>query len=63
VRVARKHISWYTKGLRNSAVFRARMNQVETAPEQLEAVARFFDELLGRSQRLEYDTEEVALAA
>ena len=26
VRVARKHISWYTKGLKNSAVFRARMN-------------------------------------
>ena len=63
VRVARKHIGWYTKGLRNSAVFRARMNQIETAPEQLEAVSRFFDELLGRSQRLEYDTEEVALAA
>ena len=62
VRVARKHISWYTKGLRNSAVFRARMNQIETAPEQLQAVAGFFDELLGRSQRLEYQ-EEVPLAA
>ena len=62
VRVARKHISWYTKGLRHSAVFRARMNTIETAAEQLEAVKQFFEELLGHSRRLEYQ-EEVALAA
>jgi tRNA-dihydrouridine synthase B len=62
-RVARKHISWYTKGLKNSAVFRARMNTLESAELQLEAVARFFDELTERSERLEYDNEEVALAA
>jgi tRNA-dihydrouridine synthase B len=63
VGVARKLIGWYTKGLRNSAVFRARMNQIETAPGQLEAVAQFFDELLGHSRRLEYSEDEVALAA
>jgi tRNA-dihydrouridine synthase B len=62
-RVARKHISWYTKGLKNSAVFRARMNTLESAELQLEAVARFFDELTERSARLEYNDEEVALAA
>jgi tRNA-dihydrouridine synthase B len=62
VRVARKHIGWYTKGLKNSAVFRARMNTLETAESQLAAVARFFDELAAQSSRLEYD-EEVALAA
>jgi len=62
VRVARKHIGWYTKGLKSSAVFRARMNTLETAESQLEAVARFFDELTERSTRLEYD-DEVALAA
>jgi tRNA-dihydrouridine synthase B len=61
-RVARKHIGWYTKGLYNSAVFRARMNTIETAAGQLEAVTQFFDELLGKSSRLEYQ-EEVALAA
>ncbi|HUL95858.1 MAG TPA: tRNA dihydrouridine synthase DusB [Usitatibacter sp.] len=61
-RVARKHISWYTKGLKNSAVFRARMNTLESAELQLEAVARFFGELNARSARLEYDAE-VALAA
>src|SRR5947199_9886181 len=62
-RVARKHIGWYTKGLKNSAVFRARMNTLDNAELQLEAVARFFDELTERSARLEYDEQEVALAA
>ena len=63
-RVARKHIGWYTKGLRNSAVFRARMNTLEDAGAQLSAVREFFDSLLARSAALEYeDNEEVALAA
>jgi tRNA-dihydrouridine synthase B len=62
VRVARKHISWYTKGLKNSAVFRARMNTIETAGAQLAAVAEFFDGLLAHSRSIEYD-DEVALAA
>src|SRR6185503_9834925 len=57
-RVARKHISWYTKGLKNSAIFRARMNTLENAELQLEAVATFFDELIERSARLEYEQEE-----
>jgi len=63
VKVARKHISWYTKGLKNSAVFRARLNTLEGADLQLAAVTRFFDELLAQSARLEYDDNEVALAA
>jgi tRNA-dihydrouridine synthase B len=64
VRVGRKHIGWYTKGLRNSAVFRARMNTLESAEEQLGAVHQFFGELMSRSRELEYDDEEkVALAA
>lgn len=62
-RVARKHISWYTKGLKNSAVFRSRMNTLETSEMQLAAVASFFGELLAHSARLEYDHDEVALAA
>jgi tRNA-dihydrouridine synthase B len=62
VRVGRKHISWYTKGLKNSAVFRAHMNTLETAAMQLDAVAQFFDDLQARSRSLEY-VDEVALAA
>jgi tRNA-dihydrouridine synthase B len=61
-RVARKHISWYTKGLKNSAVFRSRMNTLESAENQLAAVAQFFGELMTRSEQLEYE-DEVALAA
>ena len=62
-RVARKHISWYTKGLKNSAVFRARMNTLDDAAAQLAAVKEFFDGLLAHSAALEYDDAEVALAA
>ena len=43
VRVARKHISWYSKGFVGGAVFRHRVNQVETAAAQLDMVREFFD--------------------
>ena len=43
VRVARKHISWYSKGLRGGAVFRHEINNVETHTEQLAMVRAFFD--------------------
>ena len=54
VKVARKHISWYTKGLAGSASFRHRMNQLATCEEQLEAVERFFEELACNNRRLRY---------
>src|SRR6185369_5165060 len=41
VRVARKHISWYTKGLAGSASFRHRMNTLDSCETQIEAVNRF----------------------
>ncbi|HET9123100.1 MAG TPA: tRNA dihydrouridine synthase DusB [Acidiferrobacteraceae bacterium] len=43
VRVARKHISWYSKGVRGGAVFRNAVNRLESAPEQLALVHAFFD--------------------
>jgi tRNA-dihydrouridine synthase B len=43
VRMARKHISWYSKGLRDGAAFRHRVNQVETRDAQLAMVCEFFD--------------------
>ncbi len=45
VRVARKHISWYSKGQHHGASFRQRVNQVETAEEQLRMTNDFFEEL------------------
>jgi tRNA-dihydrouridine synthase B len=61
VKVARKHISWYTKGLVGSAAFRHGMNQLQSIAEQLAAVDRFFAELAERGERLAYvdnDTDE-----
>ncbi|HXF65792.1 MAG TPA: tRNA-dihydrouridine synthase, partial [Burkholderiales bacterium] len=59
VRVARKHISWYTKGLAGSAAFRHAVNQIESSAAQLQAVDAFFGELAARSERLTY-VEELA---
>jgi tRNA-dihydrouridine synthase B len=59
VRVARKHISWYTKGLAGSAAFRHHMNQLQTAAEQRDAVDRFFGQLAARGRYLAY-IEELA---
>lgn len=43
VRIARKHIAWYCKGLRNANVFRQRVNHVESAKEQTLSIQQFFD--------------------
>ncbi|MBU2478428.1 MAG: tRNA-dihydrouridine synthase, partial [Gammaproteobacteria bacterium] len=45
VRVARKHISWYSKGQPAGAVFRDRVNRLETVKEQLALTREFFDRL------------------
>jgi tRNA-dihydrouridine synthase B len=60
VRVARKHISWYTKGLAGSAAFRHAMNQLQTCEEQRSAVNAFFAELSERDTRLQYSEELAA---
>ena len=67
VRVARKHISWYTKGLVGSAHFRHAMNQLQTVGEQIDAVNEFFGHLMLHGRHLHYEssdeTSEEALAA
>jgi len=62
MRIARKHISWYTKGLVGSAAFRHHMNTLETTELQLQAIQDFFAELRDRSNRLVYvqDSEQEA---
>ncbi len=59
VRIARKHISWYTKGLAGSASFRHAMSQLQTCAEQMDAVNIFFGELASQGPRLTY-VEELA---
>jgi len=46
VRVARKHISWYSKGLVGGAAFRHAINRVETPDSQQTMVRDFFDQQL-----------------
>lgn len=58
VRIARKHISWYTRGLAGSAVFRHAMNRLATIEEQLAATQQFFAELADQGYTLTYIDEE-----
>ncbi len=46
VRMARKHISWYSKGQRHGGAFRAAINRVESSEQQLEMVKEFFAQLI-----------------
>ena len=45
-RISRKHIAWYTKGLRSSNEFRQNMYKVETTVEQFKVVEDYFNHLL-----------------
>ena len=60
MRVARKHISWYTKGLAGSASFRHNMNTLQTIPLQQQAINDFFAELKIKNERLVYVDESNA---
>jgi tRNA-dihydrouridine synthase B len=52
VRMARKHISWYSKGQRHGGTFRQAINHVESSTQQLIMVNDFFTQLI--------DTREMA---
>ena len=49
VRMARKHIGWYTKGLYGSAEFRNRYNQIEDPKAARAAIEAFYDPLVERA--------------
>lgn len=57
VRIARKHISWYTKGLFGSAGFRQSMNQLQSSDQQIAETNKFFAKLAEEGQRLSYIKE------
>jgi len=46
VRLARKHVAWYSAGLRGSAAFRAAMNRLDQASEVLALIDEFYDPLI-----------------
>ncbi|GGX98986.1 tRNA dihydrouridine synthase DusB [Vogesella alkaliphila] len=53
-RIARKHIAWYTRGLRGSNEFRQAMYALESTSAQRQAVTQYFATLAASSERLEY---------
>ena len=48
VKMARKHVGWYTKGLPGSAEFRNRVNFIDDAAEVLASLAEFYGPFLQR---------------
>jgi len=46
VRLARKHLAWYSRGLPGSAEFRAAMNRLGVSEEVLALLDRFYDPLI-----------------
>ena len=57
LRVARKHISWYTKGLKHSAQFRFHMNQIEDCDNQITAIDNYFNSLREIDYFIPYEDE------
>ena len=61
-RITRKHIAWYTKGLRSSNEFRQNMYKVESTTEQFKVVADYFDQLLAHGETMsDVQVEQVNL--
>ncbi|MDY6978568.1 MAG: tRNA dihydrouridine synthase DusB [Pseudomonadota bacterium] len=50
VRVARKHISWYSKGQSHGAAFRQAVNRVDSVEQQLDMIYEFFERLINREE-------------
>ncbi len=48
LRVARKHVAWYSKGLPGSAEFRAVFNRIDEPGAAMAAIRAFYRPLLGR---------------
>ncbi|OYV32797.1 MAG: tRNA dihydrouridine synthase DusB [Acidocella sp. 20-61-6] len=46
VRLARKHLAWYSHGLHGSAAFRAQMNRLDNAREVMALIDAFYDPLI-----------------
>ena len=54
VRIARKHLGWYTKDLPGGDAFRREVNGLDASGQQIAAVGRFFDTLAEQGDRLAY---------
>lgn len=57
-RIARKHIAWTTRGLRNANAFREAMYRMDNTAEQRAHVAAFFAGLAAETDRLVYEEQD-----
>jgi nifR3 family TIM-barrel protein len=48
LRLARKHVAWYSRGLAGSAGFRATVNTLDEPDEVIALIGAFYDPLIGR---------------
>ena len=61
VRIARKHLCWYTQHLAGGEAFRREVNAADDVRAQQDAVRRFFDRLAAAGERLDYRTPQAAV--
>jgi tRNA-dihydrouridine synthase B len=61
MRLARKHLAWYSRGLRGSADFRTTAMRLPTIPEVLALIDRFYDPLIAQGET-RGNTRALALA-
>ena len=48
MRIARKHVGWYSAGLAGSADFRSAFNQITDVGAAFDAIVRYYTDLMGR---------------
>jgi tRNA-dihydrouridine synthase B len=62
IRLARKHVAWYSHGLHGSAAFRAQMNRLDDSASVIRLIDAFYDPLIdaGFVRRDEAETLEMA---
>ncbi|HEV7268086.1 MAG TPA: tRNA dihydrouridine synthase DusB [Falsiroseomonas sp.] len=58
MRLARKHVAWYSKGLPGSAEFRAEVNRLHDADAVLDHIRRFYEPLVERGVTRERPVKE-----
>ena len=63
LRLARKHLSWYSRGLPGSAEFRATVNRLADVPAVLALIERFYDPLIARGATRAGDRDAVLAEA
>jgi tRNA-dihydrouridine synthase B len=62
LRLARKHVAWYSRGLPGSAEFRAAINRMTAVPEVIAQIRSFYAPLIARGVGRRTPSREEALA-